>query len=242
MTKVPPLRRYSVASLSECKVNSDCSGEAAVSGRAGAGAQGRRAHLAERVAGPSVANVRRAVVEYNINLGADGGSGRDAGVGLGHAAHLLAGQLALQRRAAPRGRNVLHECPDAANRLNGVQVEADDGAAAGHAARCDLEPAGREAVGTPRPRRAPGRSTYHPPGAAQRSRQTDALERTSYFLFSWMSLNADRARKPCRNTTSDTAAAWTGANGVTNLLFGQPVVLVAAVLALMADLAHGGKC
>lgn len=47
---------------------------------------------------------------------------------------------------------------------------------------------------TPAPPSAPARDTHHPPGAAQRSKHVVALASTSYFLFSWMSLNADRAR------------------------------------------------
>jgi hypothetical protein len=37
----------------------------------------------------------------------------------------------------------------------------------------------------------------HPPGAAQRSITQRAPERKSYFLLSWISLNAERARYPC---------------------------------------------
>src|SRR6266566_9088747 len=37
----------------------------------------------------------------------------------------------------------------------------------------------------------------HPPGAAHRSMQHRADSKKAYFLFSWMSLNAERARYPC---------------------------------------------
>jgi hypothetical protein len=37
----------------------------------------------------------------------------------------------------------------------------------------------------------------HPPGAAQRSMQHRADSKKEYFLFSWISLNAERARYPC---------------------------------------------
>jgi hypothetical protein len=36
-----------------------------------------------------------------------------------------------------------------------------------------------------------------PPGAAQRSMQHRADSKKAYFLFNWMSLNAERARYPC---------------------------------------------
>jgi retron-type reverse transcriptase len=42
----------------------------------------------------------------------------------------------------------------------------------------------------------------HPPGAAPRSIATDALDRNSNRLFSWISLNADRARYPCATGAS----------------------------------------
>lgn len=37
----------------------------------------------------------------------------------------------------------------------------------------------------------------HPPGAAHKSITQRAVERKSYFLLSWISLKADRARYPC---------------------------------------------
>lgn len=36
-----------------------------------------------------------------------------------------------------------------------------------------------------------------PPGAAHKSMQHRADSRNAYFLFSWISLNAERARYPC---------------------------------------------
>ena len=80
----------------------------------------------------------------------------------------------------------------------------------------------------------------HPPGAAQRSIQHFAVSRKLYFLFSWMSLKAERARYPCSLHTGHTVNIEESEASNGNILCKFVVFIKAALACLFLGLTHRG--
>ncbi len=142
--------------------------------------------LVVRILHPGGTDVGGTVVEDAVGLpglevGADGG------------AALLGGDVAL-------------EGDDLGDGLDRGEIDADDDAVPGHGLGANLTPGlGSVSIASPGQRivhciahrlQGPISSGGRTPGAAQRSRTTLLFSRKPYFLLSWISLKAARARYP----------------------------------------------